>query len=81
MTASFDAVVIGSGINGMVAAAELALSGWTVALVERNKNIGGFIATEERTRPGFLHDTYSSWHSQFVSGAAYSMLGEELREC
>ncbi|WP_127500923.1 phytoene desaturase family protein [Actinoplanes solisilvae] len=80
-TASFDAVVIGAGINGMVAAAELALAGWTVALIERNREIGGFIATEERTRPGYLHDTYSSWHSQFVSGGAYAVLGEELREC
>jgi phytoene dehydrogenase-like protein len=81
MTGQFDAVIIGSGINGMVAAAELALAGWTVALIERNQSIGGFIATEERTRPGYLHDTYSSWHSQFVSGAAYAVLGEELREC
>ena len=81
MTGQFDAVIIGSGINGMVAAAELALAGWTVALIERNPSIGGFVATEERTRPGYLHDTYSSWHSQFVSGAAYAVLGEELREC
>src|SRR5689334_2984877 len=81
MSQSFDAVVIGAGINGMVAAAELALAGWTVALIERNENIGGFIATEQRTRPGYLHDTYSSWHSQFVSGGAYAVLGGELREC
>lgn len=81
MTRSFDAVVIGAGINGMVATAELALAGWTVALIERNDSIGGFIATEERTRPGYLHDTYSSWHSQFVAGGAYAVLGEELREC
>ncbi|SFO74972.1 Phytoene dehydrogenase-related protein [Geodermatophilus dictyosporus] len=81
MTRSYDAVVIGSGINGMVAAAELATAGWTVALVERNTRIGGFIATEERTEPGYLHDTYSSWHPQFVSGAAYAALGTALHEC
>jgi len=81
MQRSFDAVVIGSGINGMVATAELALSGWTVALIERNPQIGGFIATEERTEPGYLHDTYSSWHPQFVSGGAYALLGPALREC
>jgi phytoene dehydrogenase-like protein len=77
----FDAIVVGSGINGMVAAAELALAGWTVALVERNPRIGGFIATEERTEPGYLHDTYSSWHTQFVSGGAYAALESELSEC
>ncbi|MGI8334373.1 phytoene desaturase family protein [Actinomadura scrupuli] len=73
-----DAVVIGSGINGLVAAAELAKAGWAVALVERNQDVGGFIATEERTLPGYLHDTYSSWHPLFVSGGAYASLGELL---
>ncbi|WP_406361411.1 FAD-dependent oxidoreductase [Streptomyces sp. NBC_01579] len=60
-----DAVVIGSGVNGLVAAAELARAGWSVVLVERNPDIGGFIATEQRTLPGYLHDTYSSWHPLF----------------
>ncbi|MBV8275299.1 MAG: NAD(P)/FAD-dependent oxidoreductase, partial [Verrucomicrobia bacterium] len=73
-----DAIVIGSGINGLVAAAELAQAGWSVILVERNAKIGGFIATEERTLPGYLHDTFSSWHSMFVTGAAYAALGEML---
>ncbi|MGW1551986.1 phytoene desaturase family protein [Streptomyces sp. NPDC002346] len=74
-----DAVVIGSGVNGLVAAAELARAGWSVVLVERNPDIGGFIATEQRTLPGYLHDTYSSWHPLFVSGPAFASLGELLR--
>ncbi len=74
-----DAVVVGSGINGLVAAAELALAGWSVIIVERAPRIGGFIATEERTLPGYLHDTYSSWHLLFVSGPAHAALGEPLR--
>ncbi|WP_406502797.1 phytoene desaturase family protein [Streptomyces sp. NBC_01602] len=74
-----DAVVIGSGVNGLVAAAELACAGWSVVLVERNPDIGGFIATEQRTLPGYLHDTYSSWHPLFVSGPAFASLGELLR--
>jgi phytoene dehydrogenase-like protein len=73
-----DAIVVGSGINGMVSAAELARAGWSVILVERNAEIGGFIATEERTLPGYLHDTFSSWHPLFVSGPAYAVLGEPL---
>ncbi|WP_253209060.1 FAD-dependent oxidoreductase [Streptomyces niphimycinicus] len=77
--AEADAVIVGSGVNGLVAAAELALAGWSVVLVEREPNIGGFIATEERTLPGYLHDTYSSWHPLFVSGPAYARLGEQLR--
>jgi phytoene dehydrogenase-like protein len=47
-----------------------------VILLERNAEIGGFIATEERTLPGYLHDTFSSWHPLFVSGPAYAALGE-----
>jgi phytoene dehydrogenase-like protein len=73
-----DAIVVGSGINGLVAAAELAQAGWSVILLERNADIGGFIATEERTLPGYLHDTFSSWHPLFVSGPAYAVLGELL---
>ncbi|MEU9965822.1 phytoene desaturase family protein [Streptomyces malaysiensis] len=77
--AEADAVVVGSGVNGLVAAAELGLAGWSVVLVEREQDIGGFIATEERTLPGYLHDTYSSWHPLFVSGPAFARLGELLR--
>lgn len=78
MSDEVDALIIGSGINGMVAAAELGRAGWSVALVERNPELGGFIATQERTLPGYRHDTYSSWHPLFVSGAAYASLGDDL---
>lgn len=78
MSTEVDAIVIGSGINGLVATAELAKAGWSVTLVERNDELGGFIATEERTLPGYRHDTYSSWHPLFVSGAAYAVLGDDL---
>lgn len=73
-----DAVVVGSGINALVAAAELGRGGRRVVLVERNAAIGGFIASGERTLPGYLHDVYSSWHPLFVSGAAYGELGGDL---
>jgi phytoene dehydrogenase-like protein len=78
MTDEADAIVVGSGINGLVAAAELARAGWSVILLERNAEIGGFIAAEERTLPGYLHHTCSAWHPLFVSGPAYSALGELL---
>src|SRR6516164_9561058 len=78
MTDEADVIVVGSGINGLVAAAELARTGWSVTLLERNAEIGGFIATEERTLPGYLHDTFSSWHPLFVSGPGYAALGTLL---
>lgn len=73
-------VVIGSGINGLVAAAELARAGRNVVLVERGDRLGGFIHSGEQTLPGFVHDTFSSWHPLFVSSAAYAELGEELHQ-
>ncbi|MBT0567565.1 NAD(P)/FAD-dependent oxidoreductase [Williamsia sp. CHRR-6] len=73
-----DAVVIGSGINALVAAAELAGAGWSVRVLERNDRIGGFIDSGERTVPGYIHDTYSSWHPLFVSGGAYGALADDL---
>lgn len=73
-----DAVVIGAGINGLVAAAELGRGGWSVALIDGADRIGGFIDSGARTAPGFTHDTYSSWHPLFVSGGAYAALGEAL---
>ena len=78
MHTSSDVVIVGGGINGMVAAAELAGAGWTVTLLERNAEIGGFIASEERTLPGYIHDTYSSWHPLFLAGPAYAALGADL---
>ncbi|MDQ0634330.1 phytoene dehydrogenase-like protein [Arthrobacter pascens] len=78
MRAPEDIAIIGSGINSLVAAAELALAGKRVCLIERMDRLGGFIHSSERTIPGFIHDTFSSWHPLFVSGDAYKELGQEL---
>lgn len=78
MSAGPDVVVIGSGINGMVAAAELAGAGWRVCLLEANDRIGGFVASDELTEPGYVHDTFSSWHPLFVTGGAFAALGADL---
>ncbi|MFC5728063.1 MULTISPECIES: phytoene desaturase family protein [Nocardioides] len=75
---TYDAIVVGAGINGLVAAAELSGAGWKVALVEERDRLGGFIASDELTLPGFVHDTFSSWHSLFMAGAAYANLGADL---
>ncbi|HEY5389384.1 MAG TPA: FAD-dependent oxidoreductase, partial [Solirubrobacteraceae bacterium] len=75
-----DAIVIGSGHNGLVAAAYLARAGYSVEVLERNATAGGAIATEELTEPGFRHDTFSAWHPLFKLSAAFAELGEELRE-
>jgi phytoene dehydrogenase-like protein len=73
-----DVVVVGSGHNGLVAAAYLARAGLSVEVLERNPVAGGAVASEELTEPGFVHDTFSSWHPLFKLSAAYAELGPEL---
>jgi phytoene dehydrogenase-like protein len=52
----FDAVVVGAGQNGLVAAVTLARRGRRVLLVEASDRVGGALRTEELTLPGFVHD-------------------------
>ena len=80
MSRSVDAVVIGSGHNGLVVAAYLARAGWGVEVLERNSDPGGAVATEELTEPGFRHDTFSCWHPLFHISGAFAELGGELGE-
>jgi len=57
--ASYDAVVVGAGINGLAAALHLASKGWKVAVCERAEVAGGAVKTGEITLPGFRHDLYA----------------------
>jgi phytoene dehydrogenase-like protein len=57
-----DAVVIGSGPNGLVAANLLADAGWEVLVVEEQERPGGAVKSAEVTAPGYLSDLYSSFY-------------------
>jgi phytoene dehydrogenase-like protein len=57
-----DAVVVGSGPNGLVAANVLVDAGWDVLVVETQERAGGAVASDTDVHPGFVHDTFSSFY-------------------
>src|SRR5204863_9223565 len=62
MANEYDAVVVGSGPNGLAAAITLARAGFSVLVLEANSNIGGGARSAELTLPGFVHDVCSAVH-------------------
>jgi phytoene dehydrogenase-like protein len=61
--ASLDAIVIGSGPNGLAAAIVLAQAGRSVRVYEAEPEIGGGMRSAELTEPGFTHDVCSTVHA------------------
>ncbi len=62
MPIEYDAVIVGSGPNGLAAAITLARAGYSVLVCEANATIGGGARSAELTLPGFLHDVCSAVH-------------------
>ena len=60
---TFDALVVGSGPNGLSAAVALAKAGASVLVLEAADEIGGGTRSAELTEPGFLHDVCSAVHT------------------
>src|SRR5918994_1404690 len=69
-----DAVVVGSGPNGLTAAVTLAQAGLQVRVVEAADRVGGGTRTEELTLPGFRHDVCSAVHPLGVGSPALAAL-------
>lgn len=57
-----DAVVVGAGPNGLVAANALADAGWDVVLVEEQDEVGGAVRSAEPVSPGFVTDLFSAFY-------------------
>lgn len=71
--ADADAIVIGAGINGLVASIRLADAGWSVELLESSDDVGGACRSSDSvTAPGFVTDLYSAF---YPLGVASPVLG------
>lgn len=57
-----DAIIVGSGPNGLAAAITLARAGYSSLLVEGDDRVGGGTRSIECTLPGFIHDICSAIH-------------------
>jgi phytoene dehydrogenase-like protein len=59
---SYDAVVVGAGPNGLVAANALVDAGWSVLVLEGQSTIGGAVRHDRELHPDYVHDTFSAFY-------------------
>ncbi len=59
---TYDAVVVGAGPNGLVAANRLLDKGWSVLVLEAQPDVGGAVRSDTEVHPGFVHDTFSAFY-------------------
>ena len=72
-----DAVVVGAGPNGLVAANLLADEGWEVVVLEAQPDPGGAVRSAELTLPGYTHDRFSAFYPLGVGSPIIRSLGLE----
>jgi phytoene dehydrogenase-like protein len=74
-----DAIVVGSGPNGLAAAVTLAAAGLRVHVIEGADTPGGGCRTEELTLPGFRHDVCSAAHPLAIASPFFRRFGPAAR--
>ncbi|MEI9920189.1 MAG: NAD(P)/FAD-dependent oxidoreductase [Bacteroidota bacterium] len=70
----YDAIVVGSGPNGLAAAITMQQNGLSVLLIEGSETIGGGLRSSELTLPGFIHDECSAVHPMAVASPFFETL-------
>jgi phytoene dehydrogenase-like protein len=73
----WDAVVVGSGPNGLVAANLLVDAGWSVIVLEAQPTPGGAVRSDRDVDPAFVHDTMSSFYPLAAASPVIRGLGLE----
>lgn len=71
---SHDAIVVGAGPNGLVAANVLADAGWRVLVLEAQDAPGGAVRSDRELHPDFVHDTFSAFYPLAVASRAMASL-------
>jgi phytoene dehydrogenase-like protein len=71
---SYDAVIVGSGPNGLAAAITIAQTGRSVLVVEAKETVGGGARSAELTLPGFVHDVCSAVHPMALASPFFRSL-------
>ncbi|MEI5675617.1 MULTISPECIES: phytoene desaturase family protein [unclassified Nocardioides] len=66
---TYDAVVVGAGPNGLVAANHLLDSGWSVLVLEAQPDVGGAVRSDREVHPDFVHDTFSAFYPLAATSA------------
>ena len=61
-TDAWDAIVVGAGPNGLVAANRLLDAGWSVLVLEAQPDVGGAVRSDRELHPEFVHDTFSAFY-------------------
>src|SRR6478735_4276565 len=74
--ATYDAVVVGAGPNGLVAANHLLDAGWSVLVLEAQPEVGGAVRSARDVHPDFVHDTFSSFYP--LAAASPALLDLDL---
>jgi phytoene dehydrogenase-like protein len=59
---TYDAIVVGAGPNGLVAANRLIDAGWSVLVLEGQDDVGGAVRHDRELHPDFVHDTFSAFY-------------------
>lgn len=74
MKTEYDAIVVGSGPNGLAAAITMQQEGLSVLLIEGKNELGGGLRSAELTLPGFVHDICSAIHPLAIGSPFFNTL-------